>query len=431
MSANVMPVPEPAIGRYWRDQARWMTVADVFAILAALTLPWSTTLPGIFVPCWLGAVAWVMDWRAFARLLQQPICYLPLAFAGVAIIGTLWSDAAWGVRLYAVTPTLKLLVLPGLFYHFERSGRGMWVFVAFLTSCILLMLASWIVLIDPDLSLKPLAGRERGIVVKNYIDQSQEFALCAVALAYPIVGLLQKRRIWQALALGALSFGFIVNMSFVIVSRTAMVTIPVMIAVFALLHLKWRTSLMIFSALVVLAGLGFAVSPLLQRKAETVVSDYRRYAQENESTSVGLRLEYWRKSLQFFAASPLVGNGTGSTLGLFQRAASGEGNVATAQVIGNPHNQTLAVAVQWGAAGIITLYAMWLAHLRLFRGEGLVAWIGLLVVVQNIFTSLFNSHIFDFHEGWMYVLGVGIAGGMTLAAKRHDTLGAPNGPASK
>jgi hypothetical protein len=32
-------------------------------------------------------------------------------------------------------------------------------------------------------------------------------------------------------------------------------------------------------------------------------------------------------------------------------------------------------------------------------------------------SSLFNSHLFDFHEGWMYVLGVGIAGGMTLAAR--------------
>ena len=66
---------------------------------------------------------------------------------------------------------------------------------------------------------------------------------------------------------------------------------------------------------------------------------------------------------------------------------------------------------------------MWLVHLLLFRGEGLIAWIGLLVVVQNIFTSLFNSHLFDFHEGWMYVLGVGVAGGTLLeqgvAARRR------------
>ena len=40
---------------------------------------------------------------------------------------------------------LKLLVLPVLFYHFERSTRGMWVFVAFLVSCTLLMLMSWMV----------------------------------------------------------------------------------------------------------------------------------------------------------------------------------------------------------------------------------------------------------------------------------------------
>ena len=40
------------------------------------------------------------------------------------------------------------------------------------------------------------------------------------------------------------------------------------------------------------------------------------------------------------------------------------------------------------------------------------AWIGLMVVVQNISSSLFNSHIFDFYEGWMYVLGVGVAGGV-------------------
>jgi O-antigen ligase len=40
--------------------------------------------------------------------------------------------------------------------------------------------------------------------------------------------------------------------------------------------------------------------------------------------------------------------------------------------------------------------------------------------VQNIFTSLLNSHLFDFSEGWLYVLGVGIAGGMTLRGQgRH------------
>ena len=46
MSASAMPMSEPGIRRYWRDQATWMTIADVFAILAALTLPWSTLKSG-------------------------------------------------------------------------------------------------------------------------------------------------------------------------------------------------------------------------------------------------------------------------------------------------------------------------------------------------------------------------------------------------
>jgi hypothetical protein len=118
--------------------------------------------------------------------------------------------------------------------------------------------------------------------------------------------------------------------------------------------------------------------------------------------------------LDFFAAAPVIGHGTGSTRGLFEQAAIGQKG-ARAEIVGNPHNQTLNVAVQWGVVGIVALYAMWLLHLLLFRGAGWVSWVGLLVVVQNVSTSLLNSHLFDFVEGWMYVLGVGVAGGMTLA----------------
>ena len=34
-----------------------------------------------------------------------------------------------------------------------------------------------------------------------------------------------------------------------------------------------------------------------------------------------------------------------------------------------------------------------------------------------------NSHIFDFHEGWMYVLGVGVAGGMVLQERARGVAG--------
>ena len=401
-----------------RDPAVRIFNVDLLAVLVAVLLPWSTSGVSIGMPLWLAALAATLELRPFLRSLLRPICVLPIALVALAALGTLWSDAPWGARLYALSPATKLLFLPFLFYHFERSKRGMWVFIAFLVSCTLLTAASWMVAIDPSLSLKaPGEATGHGIFVKNYIDQSQEFVLCAVVLAFPIITLLREGKIRQALLLTLVAANFVINMVFVVVSRTALVTLPVMLAVFAMAHLKWRTNIMLFVAAVVLGALAWTLSPHLQATTDKFTRDYRIYKEFNQPTSIGLRLEFWEKSLRFFAEAPVIGHGTGSTRGLFEAAATGPAVLAQGQVIGNPHNQTLNVAVQWGTVGVVILYAMWLSHFALFRGEGLAAWIGLMVVLQNVFSSLFNSHLFDFHEGWMYVLGVGIAGGMVLGAR--------------
>ncbi|MCP3384542.1 O-antigen ligase family protein [Bradyrhizobium sp. CCGUVB4N] len=406
------------LGRRIRSPAAWGETVDLFAILTVASLPWSTSLVAIFNAAFLVCMVPFLDVHAFMQSLKRPISAAPIALFLLALVGTLWSDAAWGARLYAVGPTVKLLVLPVLLYHFERSPRGHWVFLAFLASCAFLSVMSWLVAFYPHLSIKP-GNVERGIFVKNYIDQSQEFTLCAVALAYPIVRVLRAKRYWLAALLTSLALSFFANMAFVVVSRTALVTVPIMLAVFALLHLNWRSVLIASAAIAAGALLAWQASPQLRKTADTFASDYSRYVEKGESTSAGLRLEFWRKSLGFFAEAPIRGHGTGSTRGLFEQVVTGNNDQASHAVIGNPHNQTLYVAVQWGIIGVVILYTIWFAHLWLFRGDGLANWIGLLVVAQNVFTSLFNSHLFDFHEGWMYVLGVGVAGGMVARVRRE------------
>jgi O-antigen ligase len=416
---------EPVGTLLWKrlqDKTAWMTSADIVTVLLAFSLPWSTSLVGIFGIVLVLVMLPTIDVSAFIAQLKRPIAAAPIALFVLALVGTLWSEARWGLRLYAVAPTAKLLLLPLLFYHFERSERGLWVFKAFLASCAVMVVMSWIVVFFPELTLKARDVASRGIFVKNYIDQSQEFALCAVALAYPIAMLLRAKKFALALALGALALGFLANMAFVIVSRTALVTIPIMLAAFAVLHLRWQTTLMVLCACVVAGILAWFASPQLAATVGKFGQEYRQYRQEGVATSIGERLEYYQKSLGFFAEAPVAGHGTGSIEGLFEQAATGQTGLA-AEVVRNPHNQTLNVAVQWGIFGVVVLYTMWISHLLLFRGEGLVNWIGLLVVVQNIFTSLFNSHIFDFHEGWMYVIGVGVAGGLVL--KMRGTAEAP------
>ena len=53
--------------------------------------------------------------------------------------------------------------------------------------------------------------------------------------------------------------------------------------------------------------------------------------------------------------------------------------------------------------GVAILMTMWLWHLALFRGGGLIAWVGIVIVVQNLASAPFNSHLFDSFHGWLYV----------------------------
>jgi O-antigen ligase len=148
-----------------------------------------------------------------------------------------------------------------------------------------------------------------------------------------------------------------------------------------------------------------------------MISEVRNFDPKGDRTRAGERIEFWKKSVGFIAAAPVIGYGTGSISDQFRHSVKDQTGMA-ALASSNPHNQTLAVAIQLGVVGTVVLWAMWIAHLLLFRGEGLAAWAGLVIVTQNVVGSLFNSHLFDFTQGWGYVLGVGVAAGMVLQQRQ-------------
>lgn len=409
----------------WRGPAMWTRAADIFIILLAISLPWSTSLVAIFAVLWFLTLLPALGVERFFQSVKRPASALPLALFALAVVGTLWStDVPWEARLHGINPVAKLLAIPLLIYHFETSKRGFWVIVAFLASCTFVMLASWLMFIDPRMTFYP--ARAPGVPVKNYIVQGQEFALCAFGGFGAAVYLWRANFKRSAVALVLVSAGFLCNMAFVVSSRTVWVCVPFLLLVFALLHFNRRGVVIVFAIAVVAAGLFWTASPYLRMRTSDVAVEYKEYHDQNAPTSTGLRLEYWRKSLKFIQSAPLIGNGTGSTKTLFERDAVGKKDVS-AEIIGNPHNQTLNVAVQWGLLGCIVLYAMWLAHLMMFLQPGLISWIGLAAVVENFVSSLFNSHLFDFGEGWIYVLAVGVTGGMISRIRGFSADGVSRG----
>ena len=153
--------------------------ADLLVFFAAVMLPWSTTAVAVLLGLRLFSLVPLLptfDRQAFLRLLASPICLLPLAMVGLAMVGTLWADVPWRERFQGISPVAKLLALPILLLYFERSQRGAWVFSAFWSSCRFLTGAVVDRAVYPGTGV--VGGRSPGVPVKNYIDQSQEFALC-------------------------------------------------------------------------------------------------------------------------------------------------------------------------------------------------------------------------------------------------------------
>lgn len=409
------------------DRARLMAAADWLAVAVAVTLPWSTSATGVCIALWILAVLPTLDRDAMRRELANPAALLPVLLWLLAVVGMLWADVGWKERLGGLSSFHRFLVIPLLLMHFRRSERGVLVLYGFFAATVCLLIVSWGLVLIPGL---PWRGTHDvvGLPVKDYIFQSTNFLLCAFALlGYAIEAARAQRWRW---ALGAVAGAalFLANIFFVVSSRTALVVVPALLLLLGWQEFRWKG---LVGAALLGAVVGSAVwfgSPYTHNRLVNSVKEWEAYRSSDEANSTGLHAEFMRKAVFFVETAPIIGHGTGSIPEQYRDAAVGHDG-ASANVPANPHNQILAVGIQLGLVGILVLLAMWIAHLLLFvRGEGLIAWVGTMVVAQNIVSSLFNSHLFDFTSGWLYVFGVGVAGGMVLRAREAVATSAARPP---
>jgi O-antigen ligase len=393
------------------DRTRLMRAADALATAVAVSLPWSTSATSILAALWVLTLIPTLDWGDVRRELLTPAGSLPVLLVALGVLGMAWAGVPFVERLEGLDSFFKLLVIPLLFVQFRRSDRGLWVFGGYLLSCVLLLAASTVVLAFPNLPF--VAMHPDNVLVKNAATQSGEFVTCIFGLLFLAIEFFERRRrLWLFGSL-VVVLGMLANIFFVATGRTALAVIVVLLVVFAAKKLNTRGIFILFAGAILVAIAGWFSSPYLRQRTTDVWTEIQKYEATDARNSSGERIEFWKKSVAFVREAPLIGHGTGSMPSLFMKSAAGRTGAAGSATT-NPHNQTFAVAIQLGLLGAAVLWAMWLAHLLLFRGSGLAEWIGLVVVVQNIVGSLFNSHLFDFGQGWVYVLGVGVAGGMAL-----------------
>jgi O-antigen ligase len=424
--ADLRNLPPRRRGTGWLARAGRVRLADGLAVAVAASLPWSTTATGILVAAWLVTLASVIDSAGVRREIATPAGGLPIVLVAIAALGMAWSHASLGERLHGLEGFCKLLLIPLLLAQFRRSERGWSVVLWFFGASVALLVASWAMAWIPGL---PWRGKMSGVPVKDYITQSGIFALCAFALLGCASEAWRLGRRQLACVLIVVAAAFIANIAYVETGRTTLVTIAVLVPILGFRQFGWRGIVVAGAGGCAVAGVLWISSSHLRERVTHAFWEVQQYETEHLATSSGVRLDYWRKSIDILSSSPIAGYGTGSIPMLLTPAAAPSTDADFATV--NPHNQILVVALQLGLIGTVTLLAMWIAHLALFRGGVLISWMGLVAVVQNMVGSLFNSHLSDFTQGWIYVFAVGVLGGTTLrGAAPQPAEGASRGDAA-
>ncbi len=344
-----------------------------------------------------------------------------MIFFFLGALGMAWADVTWLERWRGLDGFVKLLAIPMLMAQCRQSDNGRQVFIGFLISCALLLIASWITAIWPEF---PRGSESAGVAVKSYIVQSGEFLICSTALIFLCVERARKYQWVQSATCLLLAVGFLTDILFIASSRTTLLTIPILLFLYVGRRFSLRGLFAVLGVSIILAAAVWATSPYLRERVSSIYLQAESFKKELPFSSGAERIVFWTESIQFIRAAPLIGHGTGSIPKLFRAAAAGKTGV-WAEASTNPHNQTFAVAIQLGLLGAVVLWAMWAAHFLVFGGDDFAAWFGASIVTLYVVGSLFNSFLFDFTEGWLYVIGIGVTVGTVrrrLDAQHSDGL---------
>src|SRR5438105_12698684 len=198
------------------DLKRFVQLADWAAVALAMVLPWSTSATSILLVVWLITLIPTLDAVAIWREVKSPAGGLPILLWLLGAVGMLWADVSWPERFAALGGFHRLLTIPLFLAQFRRSENGRWVLYGFLASAVVLLMASWALVLG---LMSWQTNRIFGVVVHDVIAQSTIFLICSFALIWLVRDFLIEQNWRLAICCAALAALFLANLVFVATSR--------------------------------------------------------------------------------------------------------------------------------------------------------------------------------------------------------------------
>lgn len=347
-----------------------------------------------------------------------------LALALLAVSG-LWSTGSTDEALLAIVKHGKLVLIP-IVLCLIRSRREALIAVAFFVVGQVFSLAStWLLFLD--VAVPWATSKEMGVcetcsyaVFSSYLDQSIMTAVLAAVCWHLRSYAATRWRTVLALSTAGLA---VVCVFFIFQGRTGYLVALTLITLAIVWELPSRFRLKLVLIPLLLTAAFAASSDKVSQRLTEVGSSLASFKKTGDiSSSAGIRIDLWHRSLQSIAQSPWHGTGAGSWDREFKRqealyAPDAAVNGPSVQHH-NPHQEYLLWGVELGLPGLLLLCAILLALYRDSRQLETPARRAMQSVLLALAVAcLFNCTLYDSLIGDFFCIALALMLALGIHAK--------------
>ena len=375
------------------------------AIALGFSIPISVALDNVLLAavlgCWLVGGAY-REKTAWAR--DNPVCIAALLLLAVLALGALYGNHPRTEAASYLEKYLDLLFIPIFAWWFRDPAmrrNGLFALAGALVLTLVLSLCLNFGIIPAGVFGAGDAASPT--VFKLRLTHNILMALGAFLFAWlaATAGTRHMKAAWGALAVLAT-----LNVTMMVPGATGYLVLIGLALLFGYGIGRWRGFGIALVAVAATAAMLTYVPGPFRERAGMVEREFRGWqATEAQSTSSGLRLEFYHNTLRIIRDHPVIGVGTGGFPQAYARVVEGTTMAPTR----NPHNEFLHLAAQVGPTGVAAL--LWLLMQQWRLSAHLVPpekdFARALVVLMAIGCML-NSLLLDHTEGLLYAWLTGL-----------------------
>jgi len=378
-------------------------LARVFLIASFFSLPISTAATNVFMG--LTLITWTLAGGYKTRVNQLSgnwFSYGVVLLFAVICVGGTYSSGSTNEIFFQIHKYAKILFILPAITLLQNEKWQRYALIAFSGAMLLTLTLSLITVVWPLPFIQSTANgpTTNHFVFKDHIAQNLMMSFFALLLA---VSALFAKDLTKKFVLFSLAILAAVDILFFVAGRTGFISLALnaLVLIFFLSGTKQKISgLLVFF---IVAALALQYSDNFRGRVELAVTEFRSQDRK-ELTSVGQRVEFFKKSVELVKERPVFGFGTGSYAREFCRIADSTEWCEAGRF--HPHNQFIAFLVQLGVIGFIAYLIFIAAAIKsaLYQSRPIQI-CGLGLVATLIADSMTHAPLFLVTEAQFFILG--------------------------